>query len=613
MLEMDDMLVSKNRMVDGLDYLYTGELKTDLGSLGIKLHAPVLDRFSPLAYSVADHVHWKLAPHKGMETHNRVSLEHVHILQGMSLYRELSQECIRCNMRRKRFVQAEMGGLSQYQLTVAPPFWACQMDLFGPYRTFVPGYERTTRNRNSLESQVHIMCTVCPTSRLVNLQVIEETDAGGIMCGVTRLVCEVGFPKYFFIDQHSPTMAGMGAAEFDFRDLQLRLHRQHGITFDTCSVGGHDSHGHVERVIKSLQQGLDDCGLKEQRLHAMGLQSLCKLVENSYNSVPIGYSYDRDQDNTAILKMITPNMLKMGRTNQRTLDGPIRLARGSRELLEKVEALYDSWFKVWQDTVVPKLLFQPKWYDSDKDLQEGDLVYFQKKDSKLSNKWVIGKVDQVVRSDRDQKVRRVVVKYNNEKEEFCRLTDRSVRKLVKLFSIDEHQVQDDLAELQKKIDSLQGVHTDDDDVQQVDDEANEDRQAANDDEEPAAIDDEDGQAATDDEGPAATDDEEGHTAAGDGDDDPQPGEDRPDRNTRSSRCNCCCVDHCRLAVHTLGKVRQAYSNSRMDPYPCDLNIPSADVGLKVMLNFEDEEPESTEEFDDSDTLTKVLQSLNLEM
>ena len=239
-------------------------------------------------------------------------------------------------------MSTEMGGLSKHRLTVAPPFWACQMDLFGPYKIFVPGYEKTTRNTAAREYQVHIMCTVCPTSRLVNLQVIEKTDASGVLCGVTRLVCEVGFPKYFFIDQHSPTMAGFNNVEFDFRDLQLRLHRQHGITFETCSVGGHDTHGQVERVIRSLQQSLDDCGLKQWKLHATGLQSLCKLVENSYNSVPIGYSYDRDQDNTPILKMITPNMLRVGRTNQRTLEGPFRLARGSRELLEKVEEIYDS-------------------------------------------------------------------------------------------------------------------------------------------------------------------------------------------------------------------------------------------------------------------------------
>ena len=246
---MDGILVSKNRMVDGLDYLYSGELNIDLGSLGIKLHAPMLDRFSPLSYSIANHVHWKLAPHRGMETQNRVSLEHVQIIQSMSLYKELSLECIRCNMRRKKFVKVEMGGLTRHQLTVAPPFWACQMDLFGPYKTFVPGYECTNRSRHAKECQVYVMCEVCPTSRLVNLQVFEKADASGILCGVTRLVCEVGFPKYFFIDHYSATMSAFSNAEFNFRNLQLSLRRQHGIVFETCSVGAHSAHGLVERKV----------------------------------------------------------------------------------------------------------------------------------------------------------------------------------------------------------------------------------------------------------------------------------------------------------------------------------------------------------------------------
>ena len=225
MVEQDGILLSKNRMVAGLDYIHTGELNINLGSLGIKVHAPVLDRYSPLAYSVAQHVHWNLAPHRGMETHHRVSLEHVHILQGMSLFKELSQECIRCHMRRKRYLEAKMGGVKPEQLIVAPPFWTCQVDLFGPYRTFVPGYERETRNRQMLDCQVWVLAAVCPTTRLVNLQVVEKTNAGGIICGFTRLACEVGMPKYVFCDQDTAIMAALENAEVTIRDLQLPLHR----------------------------------------------------------------------------------------------------------------------------------------------------------------------------------------------------------------------------------------------------------------------------------------------------------------------------------------------------------------------------------------------------
>ena len=88
-------------------------------------------------------------------------------MQGMCLYKEISLEYIRCNMRRKKFLEVKMGGVNTEQLIVAPPFWACQVDLFGPYKIFVPGHEEQTGNKQMLECQVWILAVVCPTTRLV--------------------------------------------------------------------------------------------------------------------------------------------------------------------------------------------------------------------------------------------------------------------------------------------------------------------------------------------------------------------------------------------------------------------------------------------------------------
>ena len=67
-----------------MEFLETAELDLNLGAMGLRTHLPVLDRYSPLSYSVAQYVHWELAPHRGAETCNRVSLENVQILQGAS-------------------------------------------------------------------------------------------------------------------------------------------------------------------------------------------------------------------------------------------------------------------------------------------------------------------------------------------------------------------------------------------------------------------------------------------------------------------------------------------------------------------------------------------------
>ena len=125
--------------------------------------------------------------------------------------------------------------------------------------------------------------------------------------------------------------------------------------------------------------------------------------------MPFGYSYSRSHDNTELLKILTPNMLRVGRINSRALQGPIRLPVSKKEMLEQVENLYQGWFKVFKETVVPRLISQPKWFKIEKDLQEKDLVYFQKKDSPLNSVWTVGQVDQVIVS-RDGYIRRAVIK-----------------------------------------------------------------------------------------------------------------------------------------------------------------------------------------------------------
>ena len=146
-------------------------------------------------------------------------------------------------------------------------------------------------------------------------------------------------------------------------------------------------------------------------------------------------------------------MMRVGRNNNRALEGNFRLPAGCYEMVDRVDKLYKTWYKLWKDAVVPKLIRQPKWFKTDKHLEVGDLVYFEKDPSKLSSVWVMGRVDQVIRSA-DGLIREAVVAFRNHSEAFNRLTNRAVRSLVRMFSIDEECIQEDLARLQKRIDAL---------------------------------------------------------------------------------------------------------------------------------------------------------------
>ena len=105
-------------------------------------------------------------------------------------------------------------------------------------------------------------------------------------------------------------------------------------------------------------------------------------MENQINNMPLGYSFSNDQDNSGILKIISPNMLRVGRNNSRALSGPMKLPAGG-ELLDRVQDTYDSWFRIWSECYIPKIMFQSKWWPMDRELIEGDIVFFRKKESNL--------------------------------------------------------------------------------------------------------------------------------------------------------------------------------------------------------------------------------------
>ena len=102
-VEKNGILLCKSRIIDGQRFITTGGY--DEGNLGsevvLNMETPLLDRYSPIAYSIASYILNQVGKHTGYETCYRLSLSFCHIIQGASLFREISEECSKCKMRRK--------------------------------------------------------------------------------------------------------------------------------------------------------------------------------------------------------------------------------------------------------------------------------------------------------------------------------------------------------------------------------------------------------------------------------------------------------------------------------------------------------------------------------
>ena len=444
-VRIDNVLYLKSRILEHQTLKAVGGLEdiVDVKAFpGLNFRVPLLYRYSPLSLLIASHLHYEVFEHKGLESCYRLSLNYVYILQGRAVFREIIEDCIKCKVLRKRYLDVEMGSLHDAQLTISPVFYCTLVDCFGPLKCYCPGYERATRTSDrSYKVWMMVMC--CVATGCVNVQLIETQDTDGIMTGFNRFFCEETVPKIVFPDNGSSLLKALQEMEGQTLNMEYRLAEERGITFRACLPQGHSAHGRVERIIRSLQDSLEAANVKAERLTATGWQTVAKAVQNSYNNLPLGSYYRRGQENVSILGILTPNLLK-GKISNRSPAGLFEVEREIGKLLERTQDTYRAWYSLWNTIYLPQLLLRSKWHQSSDNLREDDIVLFKLKESSISVEWVLGKVDQV-KMGRDGVVRECVILYKSVGEtDRMILVERPVREVIKLFNIEDTTLLEDI-------------------------------------------------------------------------------------------------------------------------------------------------------------------------
>ena len=440
-IEENNILYCKSRLLEGQTVKVVGGLKIDSdlkGLFNLNFKVPIIDHNSPLAYSLALHLH-SLFNHRGIETCYRLSLNYVKILGGKQIFKNIAINCVICLKDRKKYLKMIMGGLSDAQVTISPTFYYTMLDMFGPLKAFCPGYEKTTRRDKSYEVYFLVFC--CVATGCVNVQLIEGKKTDFILDGFSRFFNECCIPKIMFPDDDGALVKAISQGEICIEDLSGSLYKTRGILFQKCSPQGHSSHGKVERLIRSLQQSFNRSGASSSRCTATGWSTIGKAMERQVNSIPIGFLFDNSvADGNPVLRVLKPCSLKGLNAGDRAPKGLFSIPDLAASHFTKVEEAYNLWAKCWATSYVPLIMKQQKWHEEDPNLQINDIVYFKIEDSPVSPSWRIGKVDSV-RLGRDNRVRNVNISYKILKEDKDTWTHsvvtRPVREIIKLFELND--------------------------------------------------------------------------------------------------------------------------------------------------------------------------------
>ena len=98
MFRLGGILFHKSRIADGRRYMMSANMKNieSVAAQNINLFTPVVDRWSPLAYSLADWIHTDVSRPFGQVLTFRKSLNLCFILQCLSLLKEIGLSCLFC-------------------------------------------------------------------------------------------------------------------------------------------------------------------------------------------------------------------------------------------------------------------------------------------------------------------------------------------------------------------------------------------------------------------------------------------------------------------------------------------------------------------------------------
>ena len=315
--QMDEVLMYVRRILPSDEVSVVGRLTDAMIDLTSRsFHVPVIDKYSPLAYSIVNKVHWfnKNTMNMGVETVWREVLKVAYIIEGRQIVKQFRRSCERCKYINKKTIDVIMSPVSQHNITIAPPFYITQVDLAGSFKTFSKHNQRSI-----IKVWMAVFC--CCTTSTVSIKIMENYNSASFIQVFVRFSCKVSYPKMLLPDEGSQLVNSCKSMEFNFTDLKNNLHRSK-VEFDVCPIGGHYMHGKVERKIQEVKRSLKK-RCNNERLSIIEWETFIPEVSNCINDMPLALGNIISDFES--MDLITPNRLRIGRNNARSPDGTLEV------------------------------------------------------------------------------------------------------------------------------------------------------------------------------------------------------------------------------------------------------------------------------------------------
>ena len=248
--------------------------------------------------------------------------------------------------------------------------------------------------------KVYAIVIVCIMSGATSIMALEGIETQDICQAIERHSARYGVPAEMFIDQGTQLKA-MEHAVFSIKDLQMQVIDSLGIQIHVSNAKSHEEQDRVERKICTIRETLERTGVQTGSPKTpLQWDYVFAKIANTLDDLPMARG---DTSNATCIgyEIITPNRLKMGRNNNRSLEGSgfrFEKSQNFSRILERNRETYQVWFQLFIDNIHNLALRPNKWNVNSRFPLLEDIVLFTYTDgnySKESITWKLGRVVEV--------------------------------------------------------------------------------------------------------------------------------------------------------------------------------------------------------------------------
>ena len=399
----------------------------------IKRVLPVIDSDSPVFYALVLYIHTKVRPHSGVEVTLREVSKHAHVLNNpRRLIQRVRKDCTRCRLILKKAMELEMAQHHEARVTIAPPFYNCMADI-------AYGFKGRPYLGARKQFPIYALVIVCVLTSASSILALEGLQTQNVIQALERHSIQYGVPNRIFVDNGTQLIA-LQNAEFTLRDLNMHVYDSMGLQVEVSSAKSHESRGRVEAKVKILRSMLQKLAINtETAVTALEWETCFGKIANQIDDLPMAKGKTSNVSDIG-WDIITPNRLKLGRNNYRSLDGPIMISGnlGVDNLLENNRKIQHTWYQMLIDRLHHLIMKPTKWSKSDIPNVD-DIVLFIYLDGQRSKNRAIWKLGKIIEISSNK--RKVVIAFperteiGNLKIPKLKTLSRSLREVSVIYSV----------------------------------------------------------------------------------------------------------------------------------------------------------------------------------